>query len=65
MQFQYEIVHVYFLGVLVGFGVAIPIGPMNLEIIRRNLNFGLSSGLSFGVGIISADLTYLLLLNLA
>ena len=56
--------HLYLFGLLIGWGVAIPIGPMNLEIIRRNLRFGLPSGLSFGLGIISADLTYLLLLNL-
>ncbi len=56
--------HLYVLGLLIGWGVAIPIGPMNLEIIRRNLSFGFASGLSFGLGIISADLSYLLLLNL-
>ncbi len=56
--------HLYFFGLLIGWGVAIPIGPMNLEIIRRNLRFGLPAGLSFGLGIISADLSYLLLLNL-
>lgn len=51
-------------GLLVGWGVAIPMGPMNLEIIRRNLNYGLQAGLRFGLGICSADLTYLILLNL-
>ncbi|MCX7123278.1 MAG: LysE family translocator [Gammaproteobacteria bacterium] len=56
--------HLYLFGLLIGWGVAIPIGPMNLEIIRRNLGFGLPSGLSFGLGIVSADFTYLLLLNL-
>ncbi len=56
--------HLYTLGLLVGWGVAIPIGPMNLEIIRRNLTYGLPSGLCFGLGIVSADLTYFLLLNL-
>ncbi len=56
--------HLFLLGLLVGWGVAIPIGPMNLEIIRRNLSYGLSSGLSFGIGIVSADLSYLSLLNM-
>lgn len=64
MQFYPDAWHVYFFGLLIGWGVAIPIGPMNLEIIRRNLTLGIRSGLSFGFGIISADLTYLLLLNL-
>jgi L-lysine exporter family protein LysE/ArgO len=59
-----DMTHVYFFGLLIGWGVAVPIGPMNLEIIRRNLSFGLRYGLSFGTGIVSADLSYLLLLNL-
>lgn len=59
----FNALHEYILGLLVGWGVAIPIGPMNLEIIRRNLTFGWPSGLSFGLGICAADVTYLLLLN--
>jgi threonine/homoserine/homoserine lactone efflux protein len=35
---------------------------MNLEIIRRNLRFGITYGLLFGLGICLADLTYLTLL---
>lgn len=56
--------HYYLLGLLVGLGVAIPIGPMNIEIIRRNLTYGLTTGIIFGVGIVTADLTYFILLNL-
>jgi L-lysine exporter family protein LysE/ArgO len=56
--------HDFLIGLIMGWGVAIPIGPMNLEIIRRNLRHGISAGLQFGLGICSADLTYLLLLNL-
>lgn len=56
--------HYLLVGLLVGWGVAIPMGPMNLEIIRRNLHYGLKAGLSFGLGICSADLSYLILLNL-
>lgn len=50
------------LGLIFGWGAAIPIGPINLEIIRRNLRFGFSSGLAFGLGACSADLTYFFLL---
>lgn len=56
--------HYIVVGLMVGWGVAIPIGPMNLEIIRRNLHFGIKAGLSFGLGIVTADLSYLLLLSL-
>ncbi len=57
-------IHFFIFGLLVGWGVALPIGPSNLETIRRNLSFGTLSGLSFGVGIVSADLTYFIFLNL-
>jgi L-lysine exporter family protein LysE/ArgO len=55
--------HSIFFGMLLGFGAAIPIGPINLEIIRRNLSFGFLKGTSFGFGACAADITYLLLLS--
>lgn len=53
-----------FTGILLGMGAAIPIGPVNLEIIRRNLRFGTSYGVMTGLGACSADITYLVLLCL-
>lgn len=53
-----------FFGILLGLGAAIPIGPVNLEIVRRNLRFGTSSGLALGLGACFADVTYLILLCL-
>jgi L-lysine exporter family protein LysE/ArgO len=50
-------------GLLLGWGAAIPIGAINLEIIRRNLRFGSKIGLSFGMGACCADITYLALLS--
>lgn len=50
-------------GLLLGWGAAIPIGPINLEIIRRNLNLGTSYGVMLGMGACSADVTYLILLS--
>ena len=50
-------------GLLLGWGAAIPIGAINLEIIRRNLRFSTSSGLAFGLGACIADVTYLLVLS--
>ena len=56
--------HLIFVGLLLGWGAAIPIGPINLEIARRNLSFGTPYGVALGVGASLADLTYLLLLCL-
>jgi len=49
-------------GIFLGLGAAIPIGPVNLEIIRRNLHYGTSYGTALGLGACTADLTYLILL---
>ncbi len=38
-MYSSQISHLLF-GLLLGWGAAIPIGPMNLEIIRRNLRYG-------------------------
>lgn len=50
-------------GLLLGWGAAIPIGPINLEMIRRNLRFGLPYGVALGLGACSADVTFLILLS--
>lgn len=50
-------------GLLLGWGVAIPIGPMCLEVIRRNLRLGTLPAVSFGLGICAADVTYLVILS--
>ncbi|WP_423064144.1 LysE family translocator [Candidiatus Paracoxiella cheracis] len=54
--------HEIIFGLLLGWGAAIPIGPINLEVIRRNLQFGSRFGISFGLGACSADMTYFILL---
>lgn len=56
--------HQIIFGLLLGWGAAIPIGPMNLEIIRRNLQLGTVYGLALGAGICIADLTYITLLSI-
>lgn len=56
--------HYILFGLLLGWGAAIPIGPMNLEIIRRNLTLGTRFGVAFGAGAASADITYIILLSL-
>jgi L-lysine exporter family protein LysE/ArgO len=57
-------VKLLFIGILLGLGAAIPIGPVNLEMIRRNIRFGTSFGIITGLGACIADLTYLILLCL-
>ena len=54
--------HHFILGLFLGWGAAVPIGPINLEIIRRNLRLGIRYGISFGFGACTADVTYFVLL---
>ena len=54
--------HQFIFGLLLGWGAAIPIGPVNLEVVRRNLRFGMPFGITFGLGACSADMTYFVLL---
>jgi len=56
--------HELIFGLLLGYGAAVPIGPMNLELIRRNLLYGFATGLSFGLGACFVDATYMVLLGL-
>lgn len=51
-----------FTGITIGLGAAVPIGPVNIEIMRRNLNQGFKAGISFALGACSADLFYLMTL---
>jgi len=54
-------VNLFFYGMLMGLGAAVPFGPINLEITRRNLHDGTTAGISFGLGPCLADVTYLAL----
>lgn len=56
--------HSIIFGVLLGFGAAIPLGPMNIEIIRRNLTLGTLYGFLFGLGACTTDLFFLIILSL-
>jgi len=56
--------HFLWMGILLGLGAAIPIGPVNMEIARRTLRFGFPYGTITGVGACLADLAYLVLLSL-
>ena len=48
--------------ILLGLTLAAPIGPVNLEIIKRGLNSGFKQAFFTGAGAMSADATYLILI---
>ncbi len=48
--------------ILLGLSLAAPIGPVNMEIIRRGLKSGFRQALLTGAGAMSADATYLTLI---
>lgn len=48
-------------GILIGLSLAAPIGPINIEIVRRGLRSGFLSGWLVGIGAISGDTFYCLL----
>lgn len=54
--------HLLLAGILLGLGVAIPLGPINVEMMRRNLNYGTRFGIAVAVGATCADTTYILLI---
>lgn len=59
-----RMIHLFISGILLGWGAAIPVGPLCLEIIRRHLQYGWRAGLGTGIGASTGDLTYLALLSM-
>lgn len=45
-------------GILLGWGVAVPLGPVNVEIARRTLHRGFRAGFLLGMGAVSVDVMY-------
>jgi len=58
------VLQTFILGLLLGLGAAVPMGPVNIEIMRRNLTYGWSAGVTLGLGACAADLCYILVLSL-
>jgi threonine/homoserine/homoserine lactone efflux protein len=50
--------HLLFTGLIIGFSIAAPVGPIGVLCIRRTLAFGPVSGLLSGLGAASADAVY-------
>lgn len=46
------------LGIGLGIGAAVPIGPVNVEIARRTLARGRSAGMALGFGAVTVDLVF-------
>ncbi|MCG3178236.1 MAG: hypothetical protein BIFFINMI_00562 [Phycisphaerae bacterium] len=51
-------------GVGLGLAIAAPLGPINVEIIRRHLGSGLAAGLLLGLGACSVDTFYIIAISL-
>ena len=56
--------HFFWMGLIMGFGVALPVGPLNLEIVRRTFRFGVLHGFFLGMGAVISDVIYLLLVSI-
>lgn len=53
----------FFIGLMLGFGAAIPIGPVNI-LIMSNALIAFRFGIAIGLGAVSIDILYIILLNL-
>lgn len=51
-------INIYLIGMVLGFVAAIIPGPINIEVIRRSIRNGPKLGYAFGIGAITADVTY-------
>lgn len=51
-------------GLVTGIGICIPLGPAGIESIKRTINENFFEGFKVSLGAISADMTYLLIINL-
>src|SRR2546423_11821981 len=51
-------------GILLGLGAAVPIGPVNVEIVRRTLRGGFFAGFALGCGAVTVDVCYAILSSL-
>ena len=48
--------------IVLGISLAAPIGPANIAVIRRGLKYGFLPAFLVGLGVVFADMTYLLLI---
>lgn len=53
-----------FIGFLTGFTASIPLGPYGLESVNRSMSKGFREGFKVSLGAVSADLLYIVIINL-
>lgn len=53
-----------FIGFLTGFTASIPLGPSGLESVNRSMSKGFREGFKVSLGAVSADLLYIVIINL-
>ncbi|MFA9397479.1 MAG: LysE family translocator [Clostridiaceae bacterium] len=53
-----------FLGFITGFIFALPLGPAGIEAVKRTISDGFKKGFTVSIGTLTADLTYIILINL-
>jgi len=53
-----ELGYVFIVGLILGFGISIPVGPINLICVQRTLNEGRKAGFIAGLGAATADSIY-------
>lgn len=51
-------------GLILGFIISIPLGPAGIESVKHTISKGFKNGLTVSLGALTADLTYLLLINM-
>ena len=52
------------IGFFTGFIASIPLGPSGLESVNRSISHGFKEGFKVSLGAVSADITYILIINL-
>ena len=53
-----------FIGFITGFTASIPLGPSGLESVNRSISKGFKEGFKVSLGAVSADLLYIVIINL-
>lgn len=51
-------IHLFIRGLLIGFIIALPVGPVGILCLRRTFHYGRLSGLVSGLGAVTIDMIY-------
>ena len=64
MLYLFMILKPLVVGFMTGFASAVPLGPSGLEAINRSISHGFKEGYKVSLGAVSADLIYIIIINL-